>query len=69
MTGNVLQDALIISFENVTNSWVVYLGASFHATPNKKYFHEYDQGYFGQVRLGNDKPCNIVGMGKVLVNQ
>ena len=69
MTSEVLQDALILSFENITDSWVVDSGASFHATPDKKYFHDYVQGDFGQVRLGDDKPCKIVGMGKVLVKQ
>ena len=69
VTGDVLQYALILSFENVTDSWVVDSGASFHATPDKKYFHDYVQGDFGQVRLGDDKPCKIVGMGKVLVKQ
>ena len=59
VTGNVLQDALILSLENVTNSWVVDLGASFHATSDKKYFHDYVQGDFGQVRLGDDKPCKF----------
>eukprot|EP00253_Pinus_taeda_P026572 PITA_26572 len=44
-------------------------GASFHATPEKKYFHDSVQGDFGQVRLGDDKPCKIVGMGKVLVKK
>ena len=69
MTDDVLQDALILSFQNVTNSWVVDSWASFHATPEKKYFHDYVQGDFGQVRLGNDKPCKIVGMGKFIVKQ
>jgi len=46
---------------------VVDSGASFHATPDKKYFHDCVQGYFGKVHLGDDKPCKIVGMGKVLV--
>ena len=67
MTGDVLQYALIISFENVADSWVVDSGASFHATPDKKNFLDYVQGDFGQVRLGDDKPCKIVRMGKVLV--
>ena len=67
MTGEVLQDALILYFENIIDSWVVDSGSSFHATPDKKYFHDYVQGDFGQVRLGDDKPCKIVGMGKVLV--
>eukprot|EP00253_Pinus_taeda_P005819 PITA_05819 len=62
VTDDVLQDALILSFENIIDSWVVDLGASLHATPDKKYFHDYVQGDFGQVRLGDDKPCKIVGM-------
>ena len=65
--GDVLQDALIISFENVIDSWVVDSGALFHATSDKKYFHDYVQGDFRQVHLGDDKPCKIVGVGKVLV--
>ena len=69
VTGDVLQDSLILSFENVTDSWVVDSGASFHATLDKKYFHGYVQGDFGQVHLGDDKPCKTVGMGKVLVKQ
>jgi hypothetical protein len=32
VTGDVLQDALILSVDNISNSWVVDLGASFHAT-------------------------------------
>eukprot|EP00253_Pinus_taeda_P022677 PITA_22677 len=62
--GDVLQDTLILSFENITNSWVVDSGASFHATPDNKYFHDYVQGDFGQVCLGDDKPYKIVGMDK-----
>ena len=56
VTGDVLQYALILSFKNVTDSWVADSGASFHATLDKKYFHDYVHGDFGQVRLGDDKP-------------
>jgi hypothetical protein len=38
VTSDVLQDALIISLYNITESWVVVLGSSFHATPHRKYF-------------------------------
>jgi hypothetical protein len=62
VTGDVLQDTLIIS-------WVVDLGASFHATPHMKHFLDYVQGDFGQVYLGDDAPCEIVGMGKVKIKQ
>jgi len=43
--------------------------ASFHATPDKNHFHDYVQRYFGEVHLGDDKPCTIIGMGKVFMNQ
>ena len=38
VTGDVLQDALIRSLKNFTDSWVVDSGASFHATPDKNIF-------------------------------
>lgn len=44
-------------------------GASFHATPDRKHFCDYVQGYFGQVCMGDDKPYKIIGMGKVLIKQ
>ena len=47
VTSDVLQDALILSIENVINLWVVDSGASFHATPHRKHFHDYVQGNFG----------------------
>jgi hypothetical protein len=47
VTGDVLQDALILSVENISESWVVDSGASFHATPHRKYFLDYVQVDFG----------------------
>jgi len=35
--GDVLQDDLVLSLDNIAKSWVVYSGASFHATPHRKY--------------------------------
>jgi hypothetical protein len=69
VTGDVLQDALILSIDNISESWVVDSGASFHATPHRKHFLDYVQGDFGQVHLGDDAPCKIVGMGKVKIKQ
>jgi hypothetical protein len=34
-----------------------------------KHFIYYVQGDFGQVHLGDDAPCKIVGMGKVKIKQ
>jgi hypothetical protein len=65
----VLQDDLILYVDNIFESWVVDSGASFHATPHRKHFLDYVQGDFGQVHLGDDAPCKIVGMGKVKIKQ
>jgi hypothetical protein len=65
----VLQDTLILYVDNIYESWVVDSGASFHATPHRKHFLDYVQGDFGQVYLGDDAPCKIVGTGKVKIKQ
>jgi hypothetical protein len=65
----VLQDALILSIDNISESWVVDLGASFHATLHRKHFLDYVQGDFGQVHLGDDAPFKIVGMGMVKIKK
>ena len=44
------------------------MGASCHDTHNRKYFHDYVQGDFGHVLLGDDEPCKIVGMGELRIN-
>ena len=64
---DVLQDALILVLDNTSDYWVVDLGASCHATPHRKFFHDYVQGDFGHVLLGDDEQCKIVGMGKVRI--
>jgi hypothetical protein len=69
VTGDVFQDALILSIDNIFESWVVDSGASFHATPHRKHFLDYGQGDFGQVHLVDDSPCKIVVMGKVQIKQ
>jgi hypothetical protein len=69
VTGDVLQNDLILSIDNIYESCVVDLGDSFHATPHRKHFMDYVQGDFGQVHLGDDVPCKIVGMGKVKVKK
>jgi hypothetical protein len=47
VAGDVLQDASILSLDSIIESWVADSGASFHATPHRKYFQDYVQGDFG----------------------
>ena len=44
-----LQDALILTLDNTSDYWVVDSGASYHATPHRKFFHYYVSGGFGHV--------------------
>ena len=67
VAGDVLQDALILALDNTSYYWVVVPRASCHATPHRKFFHDYVLGDFGHVLLGDDEPCKIVGMCKVQI--
>ena len=67
MAGEVEQDALILSLDNVSKAWVVDSGASFHATSHRKYFLDYTKGNFGFVYLGDDEACEIVGKGTISI--
>jgi hypothetical protein len=69
VTSDVLQDALILFVDNISESWVVDSGASFHATPHRKHFLDYVQGDFGQVHLGDDAPCKSFGMEKLKIKK
>ena len=61
------EDDLLLSLESVDDSWVLDSRASFHVTPHRGYFIDYVQGDFGLVYLGDNKPCQIVGKGKVKI--
>uniref|UniRef100_A0A803L407 CCHC-type domain-containing protein n=1 Tax=Chenopodium quinoa TaxID=63459 RepID=A0A803L407_CHEQI len=60
-------DALICSLESKEESWVLDSGASFHTTSNKNFFEKYVHRNLGQVYLGDDQPCDIVGQGNVKI--
>ena len=60
---------MILSIDNIFESWVADSGATFHVTPNRKHFLDYVQGDFGQAHLGDDAPCRIVEMGKVKIKK
>ena len=62
-----LQDALIFSLDNTSYYYVVDSGASCHAKPHRKFIHDYVQGDFRHVLLGDDEPCKIVGKGKAQI--
>ena len=44
--------------------WLIDSGASFHMTPHREWFYEYEK-YNGIVFLGDDLPKKIIGHGRV----
>ena len=42
-------------------------GASFHMTPIREWFSTFQHGNWGAVALGDDRPCDIKGMGTVRI--
>eukprot|EP00253_Pinus_taeda_P036371 PITA_36371 len=46
-------------------AWLIDSGASFHFTPHREWFCEYDKYDGGDVFLGDDRKARIVGHGKV----
>eukprot|EP00253_Pinus_taeda_P023515 PITA_23515 len=46
-------------------AWLIDLGASFHFTPHREWFCEYEKYDGGDVFLGDDRKARIVGCRKV----
>jgi hypothetical protein len=45
--------------------WLIVLGASFHMTPHKEWFSQYEKYDGGDVFLGDDATTKIMGHGRV----
>ncbi|GAA0175662.1 hypothetical protein LIER_28792 [Lithospermum erythrorhizon] len=58
-------DGSDICYASSNEDWVVHSGASFHVTPHKRYFHTYEQGDFGEAKMGNNGISKIVVVGEV----
>ena len=50
------------------DTWVLDSGASFHICPDRSFFSTY-KGVDGNVYLGNDRACKILGIGDVVIEQ
>eukprot|EP00253_Pinus_taeda_P014378 PITA_14378 len=46
-------------------AWLIDSGASFHFTPHRELFYEYEKYDGGDVFLGDDRKARIIGRGKV----
>ncbi|KAL0363821.1 UNVERIFIED_CONTAM: Retrovirus-related Pol polyprotein from transposon TNT 1-94 [Sesamum angustifolium] len=47
------------------DAWILDSGCSYHIKPKREWFSSYMPGNSGSVYLGDDRCCNIVGVGDV----
>ena len=71
--ANIIHDpgdgVLVLTTSDTTpDSWVIDSGASFHASSCSEAFTNYKEGKFGNVYLGDNKACEIVGKGDILLS-
>ncbi|KAL0315509.1 UNVERIFIED_CONTAM: hypothetical protein Sradi_5429100 [Sesamum radiatum] len=60
-------DMLSISTNQYVDAWILDFGCSYHITPNREWFSSHTSGNFGSVYLGDDRYCNIIGVGDVRI--
>ncbi|KAG8472135.1 hypothetical protein CXB51_036415 [Gossypium anomalum] len=56
-----------IDNSNVGEEWIIYLGYTFHMSPNQDWFTTYETVSEGVVLIGNNASCKIVGVGTIKV--
>ncbi|KAL0284885.1 UNVERIFIED_CONTAM: Retrovirus-related Pol polyprotein from transposon TNT 1-94 [Sesamum calycinum] len=60
-------DMLSISTNQCVDAWILDSGCSYHITPNREWFTPYRSCNSGSVYLGDDRCCNIIGVGDVRI--
>ena len=60
-------DVLIASSRNSDGEWILDSGCSFHMTPNRSLFESFSGDHNGTVILGNNKTCDIKGIGSITI--
>ena len=51
----------------IESQWVLDSGCSFHMSPDKTLFHEYETIDVDRVLMGNHNACKIVGISSVKI--
>jgi len=58
--------SLVVSPTNShSNEWILDSGCTYHMSPVRKWFFDYEELNGGVVYMGNDNPCKTVGIGSI----
>ncbi|KAL0315376.1 UNVERIFIED_CONTAM: hypothetical protein Sradi_5415800 [Sesamum radiatum] len=60
-------DSLSVSTNQYMDACILDSECSYHITSNREWFTSYRSGNSGSVYLGDDRCCNIVGIGEIRV--
>ena len=65
MDGYESSEALMVSSKSSDHEWILDSSCSFHMTPNRMYFEEFQKLEGGSMLLGSNQSCKITGIGAV----
>lgn len=60
-------EVLVVTDGHIDSDWILDSGCSFHMTPNRHWFQEFESLDGGKVLLGNHHECNVKGIGSIQV--
>ena len=60
-------EVLTVAVKQSSLEWVLDSGCTFHMCPNQNWFCSYNKIEGGQVLLGNNFACHVVGIGNVKI--
>ncbi|KAL5582021.1 hypothetical protein UlMin_014463 [Ulmus minor] len=60
-------EVLAVTTQEYKQEWILDSGCTFHMCPTKDWFKEYKELDGGKVLMGNNIPCQIVGIGGIFI--
>ncbi|KAK9073212.1 hypothetical protein SSX86_007536 [Deinandra increscens subsp. villosa] len=60
-------DVLVVTSGKSEHEWILDSGCSYHMTPLKSCFKDFKEVKKGTVQLGDDRPCEIMGIGSMVL--
>lgn len=58
-------EVLTVATQGVWKKWIIDSSSSFHMTSNKELFETYNDREGGSILLGNNKLCEVIGIGTI----
>ena len=55
------------SYKDVSDSWILDSGCSYHMCPHREWFDTYKSWNGGEILMGNDAVCKSIGMGTIKI--